>query len=145
MSWRELQTITVAASVSLLAYNPTPQEALLHDNEFQHLREAQLVDKVWQIDQFDGSVIAAWSPRLETVFIAFRGSVTAQDWLSTNLRVRVTLDDANGWAVHEGFSAAAAKLPSALIELFIKSHRTVLCGHSLGWVTNSIHQCWITR
>lgn len=122
-----------AAAASLLSYSEHPARDLAHSPTFAEVYRLQLLSSVWVIDHPDSTVLVAWSPHLATAFIAFRGSVSVSDWLDTNLRLSPALDSAYNWAAHEGFYARASKLPVQFIESIIRKHRTVLCGHSLGY------------
>src|SRR5271154_2929076 len=135
----ERATIHVAAALSMLSYVDDPVDEFARNApQYQNLRDSALLTDVWAVKPAlsstdERSMLFGWSQSLNTVFIAFRGSVDVKDWL-TNVDVQAVLDDSEEWAMHNGFSTRADKLPINLFWTIVKRHRTVLCGYSLGWV-----------
>lgn len=129
---REAQSIAIASFLSLLAYSKDPTTELHRSQAQSNSASASAITKVWPLLGSNGNVLVAWSAILDTCFVAFRGTATVNDWHQTNLRTQSSFDESNNWVIHKGFQTRAASLPIDVISLLIGSHRTVLCGHSLG-------------
>jgi hypothetical protein len=130
----ENAAISVASALCLLSYSNTPSYDFMNQERYHWLRESQLLESVWPLKTSEAdarTVLIGWSNRLDTVFVAFRGSVTVEDWI-TNLRFTTIFEEGTGWVVQEGYSQRITTLPMPLLQHLVRNYRTVLCGHSLG-------------
>jgi hypothetical protein len=130
----ESAAISVASALSLLCYSSAPSYEFMNQEQYRWLRESKLLECVWPLKTSEGdsrTILIGWSNRLDAVFVAFRGSVTVEDWI-TNLRFTTVFEQDTGWAVQEGYSQRVTSLPIPLLQHLVGNYRTVLCGHSLG-------------
>jgi len=128
-------TIIGASAVSLLCYEGDKLSEALQDDKFEKLRDADIISGVWPLGhQATTSArttpLIAWSVRLQTVFIGFRGTQVAED-LITNIDARKTASPDLATNFHSGFFQQAFPF-SLLVKELADKFRVVVCGHSLG-------------
>jgi hypothetical protein len=130
----ENAAISVASALCLLSYSNAPSYEYMNQEQYRWLRESQLLENVWSLKTSEAdakTILIGWSNVLDAVFVAFRGSVTVEDWI-TNFRFTMVFERNTGWAVQEGYSQRVTTLPIPLLQHLVGNYRTVLCGHSLG-------------
>jgi hypothetical protein len=137
-----------AAAVSLLCYEKEGEMAnlLQNDPKYQLVKRNGIVSDIWplaavtgepslgqkSIVMDDAAPLIAWSVRLQTLFVGFRGTHSARDILSNiDVRQSATTDLASRF--HSGFLLRAGPY-SALIRQLARRYNVVVCGHSLGYV-----------
>ncbi|KAJ5710903.1 hypothetical protein N7488_005059 [Penicillium malachiteum] len=138
-------TILAASAVSLLCYEHSNDvaSALRENSELELARRHDLVSAIWSLNEppdiprvaserrnRQSTPLLAWSARLQTVFIGFRGTNATQDVL-TDLDIRQVPGINLGTRFHRGFLNSALSFRPLLSELSRK-FRVVICGHSLG-------------
>lgn len=74
--------------------------------------------------------LLAWSTRLQTFFLGFRGTQVAFDVL-TDANIDQSTSPDLGTRFHAGFFARAVPY-TTLIEELAQDYKIVVCGHSLG-------------
>jgi hypothetical protein len=120
-----------AAAVSLLCYEagdnlPTVLE---HDRRFQLVKNAYIISAVWSLEDHavntsQTAPILAWSVRLQTVFIGFRGTQVARDLVS-DVDPRKTASPELASRFHAGFFSRAI-LFSILIKELAEKYKVVV-------------------
>lgn len=135
-------TFIGASAVSLLCYESEDDVAsvLRNDDRFRLVRAQDIVSGIWPVVNVAATMqpggenravaLLAWSNRLQTLFLGFRGTQSMADVLS-NLNVLQAATPNLGSRFHAGFLARASQYTS-LIEQLVKEYRLVVCGHSLG-------------
>lgn len=127
-------TLYGASIVSSLCYEDEFSQAW-QGQKFQRAREANIISEILPVGrQTPGPAqttpLLAWSVRLQTVFIGFRGTQTAQDVMTSMNVAKVTSPDL-ATSFHSGFFQQAYPF-SVLVKELADKFRVVVCGHSLG-------------
>jgi len=135
--YAKILTTIGASAVSLLCYEPGEKfsTVLEHDRRFQIVKNADIISAVWSLEDHSvnksqNAPILAWSVRLQTVFIGFRGTQVASDLIS-DIDARKSVSPELASRFHSGFSSRAIPF-SALIKELADKYKVVVCGHSLG-------------
>jgi len=136
-------TILAAAVLSALVYEDEPQRAFREssgpNDVYDSLRDSGLLTEVWSVrldasNQIPHQFVVGWSEKFSLIYVAFRGTASAQD-VKTDVNIYPSMEShETGIWVHGGFKAIKECMPQDLLGRFIKdkSIGTVLCGHSLG-------------
>jgi hypothetical protein len=126
-----------ASAVSLLCYEAGDKlsTVLQHDRRFQQVKNDDIISAVWSLEDHAVKTsqiapILAWSVRLQTVFIGFRGTHVARDLVS-DIDVRKTASPELASRFHSGFFSRAMPF-SVLVKELADKYKVVVCGHSLG-------------
>ena len=128
-----------AVMLSSAAYKDNPKEFL----EDQRTNGKHTFKKVIASTKTECVFIIAEDPISDTIYCAFRGSKTSEDFV-TDLQIYPTLlGNAPESRVHSGFLNRAKMFPLQTLltsQLFSGSHQRnlVLCGHSLGGAVSSV-------
>jgi hypothetical protein len=141
-------TFIGAAAVSLLCYeNEEEMTNLLQtESKYELVQKSGIVSEIWPLAAVlgehtlgqkstaidDAVPLLAWSVRLQTLFVGFRGTHAARDVLS-NIDVRQSATTDLAARFHSGFLRRAAPF-SVLIAQLARRYKVVVCGHSLGYV-----------
>ncbi|KAJ6017101.1 hypothetical protein N7451_000480 [Penicillium sp. IBT 35674x] len=144
-SVRKKLTFSAASAVSLLCYEDSDNvvAALEQNSAYKVARSHDLVSAIWCINEppdtprvasqhrnHRSTPLLAWSVRLQTAFIGFRGTNAIQDVL-TDLDVRPAAGITGGTRFHKGFYDSAIPYGPLVAEL-AQRFRVVICGHSMG-------------
>ncbi|KAE8334251.1 Alpha/Beta hydrolase protein [Aspergillus arachidicola] len=135
-----------AAAVSLLCYEDESKKTYLlqNDPKYELVKQMDIISNIWSLATITGepgipqvltsednaAPLIAWSVRLQTLFLGFRGTYSANDVLS-GLDIRKTAIPSQASRFHSG-SLLRATPYSALIRLLAQKYNVVVCGHSLG-------------
>ncbi len=131
-------TFMGASAVSLLCYSSAHDaaELLRIDPKFDLIRRHDIVSAVWapaetpRIAADRAPPFLAWSKRLQTVFVGFRGTTTWED-VGVDLDIRQATDPSLASRFHSGFDNRAIEYFPAVQELS-KHYKVVVCEHRLG-------------
>ena len=130
-------TFIGASAVSLLSYEAgNAAEILRNDDKFELVRKYDIVSTIWSrpvipdIHAKQVPPLLAWSTRLQTLFVGFRGTMDRGD-LQADLNIRAKSDPILASRFHAGFHQRAVEY-YPLVRDLAKHYKVVVCGHSLG-------------